>query len=78
MARVSAVFFGEHSSGFRSDVKVQSRFKGNPTPLREGLNGGEGGRGGAWGSTYRLSVIIQFGSRSVKIFDLCRLSVNLS
>ena len=30
------------------------------------------------GSTYRLSVIIQFGSRSVKIFDLCRLSVNLS
>ena len=43
MARVSAVFFGEHSSGFRSDVKVQSRFKGNPTPLREGLNGGEGG-----------------------------------
>ena len=46
MARVSAVFFGEHSSGFRSDVKVQSRFKGNPTPLREGLNGGEGGRGG--------------------------------
>ena len=46
MARVSAVFFGEHSSGFRSDVKVQSRFKGNPTPLREGLNGGEGGVGG--------------------------------
>ena len=42
MARVSAVFFGEHSSGFRSDVKVQSRFKGNPTPLREGLNGGGG------------------------------------
>ena len=71
MGRVSAVFFGEHSSGFRSDVKVQSRFKGNPTPLREGLNGG-------WGSTCRLSVIIQFGSRSVKIFDLCRLSVNLS
>ena len=77
MARVSAVFFGEHSSGFRSDVKVQSRFKGNPTPLREGLNGGEG-EGGAWDSTYRLSVIIQFGSRSVKIFDVCRLSVNLS
>ena len=45
MARVSAVFFGEHSSGFRSDVKVQSRFKGNPTPLREGLNGGEGAFG---------------------------------
>ena len=42
MARVSAVFFGEHSSCFRSDVKVQSRFKGNPTPLREGLNGGVG------------------------------------
>ena len=41
---------------------------------------GTRGRGGgeAWGSTYRLSVIIQFGSRSVKIFDLCRLSVNLS
>ena len=49
MARVSAVFFGEHSSGFRSDVKVQSRFKGNPTPLREGLNGGGGGGGGAGG-----------------------------
>ena len=45
MARVSAVLFGEHSSGFRSDVKVQSRFKGNPTPLREGLNGGGGGVG---------------------------------
>ena len=39
---------------------------------------GGGGGGEAWGSTYRLSVIIQFGSRSVKIFDLCRLSVNLS
>ena len=56
MARVSAVFFGEHSSGFRSDVKVQSRFKGNPTPLREALNGGEGGRGGG-GVGLHLSVV---------------------
>ena len=55
MARVSAVFFGEHSSGFRSDVKVQSRFKGNPTPLREGLNGGEGRGGGGVG--LHLSVV---------------------
>ena len=56
MARVSAVFFGEHSSGFRSDVKVQSRFKGNPTLLREGLNGG--GRGGGRGGVgLHLSVV---------------------
>ena len=57
MARVSAVFFGEHSSGFRSDVKVQSRFKGNPTPLREGLNGGGGGGGGRGGVGLHLSVV---------------------
>ena len=57
MARVSAVFFGEHSSGFRSDVKVQSRFKGFPTPLREGLNGGEGGGVGGGGVGLHLSVV---------------------
>ena len=74
MARVSAVFFGEHSSGLRCDVKVQSRFKGNPTPLREGLNGGEG-RGGGRGAPLigcRLLYSSVVGQLKFSIFVGCR------
>ena len=68
MARVLAVLFGEHSSGFRSDVKVQSRFKGNPTPLREGLNGG----GGAPLVGCRLLYSSVVGQLKFSIFVGCR------